>query len=158
MEKKVKQLEFAKLRHACITIKCFLEKESLDKVKSLKTTVAKDLSLYGDDNLELLEKFVEKFELNHEGFVYDKHFHSEAELFGSEAALFNLLSLSLWLPLKTIELLTFNKIKLKKPNYYKPDREVTDLTFKDLLAWYIEGQFPTDLDIKYEIKMTQNTI
>ena len=158
MEKQVKQVEFAKVRFAYVTIKSFLEKESMEKVESLKTTVAEDLSLRGDDSLELLEKFVEKFELNHEGFIYNKHFYSEGELLGSGAALYNLLNLSLWLPLKTIELLTLNKIKLKKPSYYKPDREVRDLTFRDLLTWYIEGGFPADLKIKYEIKTSHNII
>lgn len=152
MEQQVKQVEFAKHRHAYVTIKGFLEKESMAHVGSLKTTIAEDLSLHGDDSLELLEKFVEKFELDHEGFNYDKHFYSERELFGSGAALVNLLNLSVWLPLKTIELLTFKTVKIRKPDYYKPDREVIDLTFKDLLIWYIEGGFPTDGEIKYEFK------
>ena len=156
MERQLKQIEFDKMRHAYVTVKHFLEDESYEKVKSLKSSITEDLSLNGDDNYELLEKFVEKFELDHEGFEYDKHFYSEGELFGSGAALVNLLTLSVWLPLKTIELLTFKKIKVNKPDFYKPEREVTDMTFKDLLTWYIEGKYALEKDIKFEIKTPHN--
>lgn len=154
MERQVKYIEFDKMRLAYVTVKKFLEDESFEKVKSLRTTITEDLSLYGDDNYELLKKFIEKFELDHQDFEYDKHFYPEGELFGSDAALFNLLTLSVWLPLKAIELLTFNKIKINKPDFYKPEREVTDMTFKDLLTWYIEGKYSTENDIKFEIKNT----
>ena len=133
-----RQIEFEKLRHAYVTVKNFLEKESYEKVTSLDNKIADDLALSGDDNYELLEKFVTKFELDHKNFDYNKHFYSESELYGSDAALLNLLSLSVWLPLKTIELLTFNKIKLSKPKMpVTPNRKVFDLTFKDMLTWYI---------------------
>jgi hypothetical protein len=155
LKRQVRQVEFDKLRHAYETVKKFLEDESFEKVDTLRTKVAEDLSLHGDDNYELLEKFVEKFELDYVGFEYDKHFYSEGELFGSSAALANLLTLSVWLPLKTIELLTFNKIKINKPVFYKPEREVTDMTFKDLLSWHIEGKHSTEKDIKFEIKNTK---
>ena len=152
MEKQTKYVEFNKLRHAYITVKRFIESESMDEIKSLKTTVAEDLSMLGDDNYELIEKFVKKFELDHKDFEYDKHFYSEGELFDSVAALNNLLILSVWLPLKTIELLTFNKFKINKPEFYKPERKVTDMTFKDLLTWYIEGTYSTESEIKYKLK------
>lgn len=149
-----RQIEFAKLRHAYVTVKQFIDKETegYSELKSLDTKVRKDLELSGDDNLEFLEKFVEKFELDFKDFQYDKHFYSEMELYDSNAALLNLLTLSIWLPLKTIELLTFNKIKIGKPQFpVTPSRVVTDLTFKDLLTWYIEKEFKTSDKIKYEI-------
>jgi hypothetical protein len=148
-----RQIEFEKLRHAYVTVKHFLETQSYEKVTSLNNKVEADLGLSGDDNLELLEKFVSKFELDHKDFDYSKHFYSEGELFGSEAALLNLLSLLVWLPLKTIELLTFGKIKLDKPIFNKRSREVSDLTFKDLLTWYIEKEYKPMGKIKYEIKI-----
>jgi hypothetical protein len=61
------------------------------------------------------------------------------------------LTLSIWLPLKTIELLTFNKLKIDKPKFQRPDREIEDMTFKDLLTWYIEGKYATEKEIKYKI-------
>lgn len=153
-----RQIEFAKLRHAYVTVKSFIDKEAdgYNELKSLDTKINADIGLAGDDNLELLEKFVEKFELDYKNFEYNKHFYSEGELFGSGAAMGNLLTLSVWLPLKTIELLTFNKVKIDKPQFPgTPNREVTDLTFKDMLTWYIEKEFKTSDKIKYEIKKTQ---
>jgi hypothetical protein len=150
-----KEIEFAKLRHAYITIKHFLETEGYEKVTSLDNKVEADLGLSGDDNYELLEKFVTKFELDHKSFDYDKHFYSEDEIFGVGRAVVNLLTLSVWLPLKTIELLTFNKIDLDKPKFpVTPDREVSDLTFKDLLTWYIEKEYVASDKIKYQVKKT----
>lgn len=146
-----KLVEFEKLKLAYITVKSFLEKEAGENVESLKTKIAEDLSFYGDDNYYMLTKFVEKFELDYTDFNYDEHFHSEGEIANSEIALYNLLILSIWLPLKTIELLTLNNVKINKPSFYKPSRKVTDMTFKDLLTWYIEGKY-TDSEIKYVIK------
>lgn len=150
----IKEIEFNKLRFAYLTVKQFLEDESGERVDSVNTKIAEDLSMLGDDNLELLEHFVEKFELEHQGFEYERHFYSEAELFDSSAALYNLLTLSVWLPMRTVELLTLNKIKLNKPSFYKPERSVNDMTFKDLLTWYLEGTYTTSEQVKYSIKST----
>jgi hypothetical protein len=106
----------------------------------------------GDDNYYMLAEFVKKFELEHDGFDYDKHFYSEMELYDSTAALINLLSLSIMIPLKAIELLTQNKIHILKPVFYTPPRKVTDMKFKDLLTWYIEGKYTLADSIKYQIK------
>jgi hypothetical protein len=147
----VKEIEFAKLRHAYITVKSFIEAESYEKIKSLDTKVEKDLGLSGDDNYELLEKFLEKYELDYGDFNYSEHFLSEAELFNSESALLSLFTLSVWLPLKTIELITLNKLKLDKPDFHSHP-EKADLSFKDLVTWYVEGEFKTSGNIKYIIK------
>jgi len=157
LKKQTKQIEFSKLRLAYITIKNFLENESYVEVESLNSKIAGDLGMTGDDSYELLEKFIGKFELDYKDFEFDKHFYSEGELYGSEAALINLLSLSVWLPLRTIELLTFNKITIRKPDFYKPDRDVSDMTFKDLLTWYIEGKYIPSKEIKYKIKTAHNS-
>lgn len=112
-----RQIEFEKLRHAYVTVKYFLETEGYEKVTSLDNKINANLGLSGDDNYELLEKFVAKFELDHSNFNYDNHFYSEEELFGSDIAIANFLTLSIWLPLKTIELITFNKLKIEKPKF-----------------------------------------
>lgn len=147
----VKEIEFSKLRHAYVTVKNFIESEAWEKVKSLDTKIENDLGMAGDDNLELLEKFVAKFELEHQNFKYSKHFLSEGELFNSTTAFLTLLNLSVWIPLKTIELLTFNKIKLGKPNFNSgPQRE--DLTFREMIIWYIEKDYVPTESVKYKIK------
>lgn len=151
-----KEIEFSKLRHAYIVVKNFIESESFEKIKNLNTKLEEDLYLSGDDNYELLVKFVEKFELDYENFDYSKHFLSEGELFNSTTAFLNLLNLSIWLPLKTIELLTFNKIKLEKPNFGEPEKKLLDLSFKDLITWYIEKEYKLSSEIIYKIKPELN--
>lgn len=147
----VKEIEFSKLRHAYVTVKNFIESESWEKVNSLDTKIENDLGMAGDDNSELLEKFVGKFELDYKNFNYSKHFLSEGELFNSINSLLTLLTLSVWIPLKTIELITLNKIKLEKPNFNNyPERD--DLTFKEMITWYIEKDYAPKESVKYKIK------
>jgi len=130
MNTEIKQIEFDKLRLAYETVKTFLEDRAGDTVGSLKTKIVGDLGMSGDDNYYMLAEFVKKFELEHEDFDYDKHFYSETELYDSTAALINLLSLSIMIPLKAIELLMLNKIDIPKPGFYKPSRKVTDMTLR----------------------------
>lgn len=148
----VKEIEFSKLRHAYLTVKTFIESESWEEVNSLETKIKHDPGLAGDDNLDLLEKFVSKFELENQNFNYSKHFYSEGELFNSATAFETLLNLSVWIPLETIELFTFNKIKLEKPTFNSlPKRE--DLTFRELIIWYIEKDYLSPETVKYKIKV-----
>ena len=146
-----KTIEFAKLKHAYITVKKFLESQSGEKNISLKTKVFEDLGQSGDDNYYMLDKFIQKFELEHAGFDCDKNFHSEAEIADPTNALFNLLILSVWLPMKTIELLTANKLKLDMPKFWKVEREVSNMDFKQLLTWYVEGRYEGSENIKYKL-------
>lgn len=154
MNKEV-EIEFSKLKLAYIAVKYFLQEESFEEIKSTKDRVSEDLGLDGDDNYFMLLKFVNKFELEFSDFIYDEHFHSEGELFGSEAAFWNIITLSIWLPLKTIELLTLNKLKLSMPAFFTTNRTVKDLTFREMVNWYIEGKFPTS-SIKYIIASNGN--
>lgn len=147
--KEEKQIEFEKLRHAYIVVKKFLEKESGENIDSLETKIAEDLSLLGDDNYDMLVKFIKEFEIDFTDFEYDKHFLSEEEITDPTNSILKLLTLSLWLPLRTIELLTSNKIKMDKPSINFPDRKVSDMTFKDLLTSYIEGKYTKSENVKY---------
>jgi hypothetical protein len=151
-----KEIEFSKLRHAYVTVKTFLETESFESVKSLDTKIVADLKLTGDDNFELLEKFVTKFELDYKNFKYDDHFHTENELWGNSALLGNLLNLSIWLPIATIKLLTFNKIKVDGPKIFEPSRQVSDMTFRDLVTWYVEKEYVPVDNVNFKIKLTTN--
>ena len=146
---KIIEIEFSKLRFAYVAVKEFLELESSEKLLSNNDQIYGDLGLSGDDNVEVLEKFVKKFELDYSQFNYKEHFHSEGELYGSEAAFWNLLTLSIWLPLKTLKLIGFNNVKL--PSFYKQSRIVKDLTFRDLINWYVENKFSPDSKIIYKI-------
>ena len=152
MNTEIIHIEFDKLRFAYETVKRFLEEKSGESVDSLKTKIVDNLGMTGDDNYDMLVEFIKKFELEHDGFDYSKHFYSEMELYDSSAALFNLLSLSIMIPLKAIELMTLNKVYIPKPGFYKPSREVTDMTFKDLLTWYIQGKYTMANSVKYQLK------
>lgn len=156
MKEEVKEIEFEKLRYAYILIKDFLENESREKVESLNTKIVEDLSMHGDDNWDLLEKFVTKFEVDYNEFDYSKHFRSEGELINPATVFVNLLNLSIWLPIRTIEFLSLNKIDMKKPTLYIP-KEHEDMTFRELLIWYIEGKYKVNKKIKYKIKFSNNS-
>jgi len=84
MDRESKHINFSNLRHSYKTVKDFLETESGDEVKSLDTKIADDIGLWGDDNWDLLTKFVTTFKLDTRDFKYDKHFESEEELFNPE--------------------------------------------------------------------------
>ena len=142
MDRELKHISFSNLRQSYKTVKDFLETESGDEVKSLDTKIADDLGLWGDDNWDLLTKFVTTFKLDTRDFEYDKHFESEGELFQSGTLILTVLSIIFLAPLKLIELLSLNKINFGL-KVFKPGREKRplDLSFRDMLIWYIEGQY-----------------
>jgi len=112
------------------------------------------LEFYRCDSYELLSNFINKFELDYGEFNFDEHFHSEGKLVQINLALKTLMNLSIWLPMKTIELITINKLKLNKPDFSKPEfeRSIIGMTFKDLLTWYLEGEFNRNEKVIYKIK------
>lgn len=148
MEKHDLVVSFSEMRKAYIEVKSFIEEETWDKVKSLSTTIEGDLGLYGDDNYFMLIKFLDKFSLNDSGFKYDEYFCSENEIFGTGSMFLHLL-LS---PLYIIKTISFGKINLLPPPGYW-DRETSDLTFGDMLAWYLTKEFKhrSELNIKLPV-------
>lgn len=146
MERKMYTADFATLRKAYLEIKTFLEEESCENVKSLSTTIENDLGLAGDDNYLLLIKFTDKYNLGHEGLDYDAHFLSEGELFDLGTFFLNLLLL----PLYIIKLISLGKINILPPPGYL-QRETTDLTFGDMVAWYLVKEFRHRADIEIRL-------
>jgi hypothetical protein len=144
--------DFTTLRQAYLEVKTFLEKELGDEVCSLKTKIEDDLGCAGDDNYELLQKFVTKYKLDTAGFDYSKHFLSEGELFGSGAVLLNLLTLPMTISIWLIKVLTFGKVDFTKTQLL-PDlnRQTIDMTFGDMLTWYLTGRYYLRADIKYQL-------
>lgn len=53
--------------------------------------------------------------------------------------------------MKTIELLTSNKLKLDKSKFWKVEREVSHMNFRQLLTWYVEGKYEGSENIKYKL-------
>lgn len=135
MQNQVYSADFATLKNAYKEVKGFLEGEVWNDEKvNLRTTIVNDLGLEGDDNLELLEKFVEKYNLDYSDFDYSKHFLSEGELFNDKAFYSSLLLLPVWL----IEKLSFGTLKIYPyslfERFYRP---TTDMTFRGMVEWYL---------------------
>jgi hypothetical protein len=140
MNEVIYQADFKTLKHAYLEVKTFLEQESSGPVSSLQTKIENDLGMAGDDNAELLEKFVEKYQLNIEGFDYSKHFLSEGELFGSWAALIRLLLFPIYFFLCFITAITLGKIDLTdKKIGPRSEHDKLNLSFGDLLVWRLTG-------------------
>ena len=145
--------DFKTLRLAYLEVKAFVENELGDEVLSLNTKIEDDLGCAGDDNWELLEKFVTKYRLDTTGFDYSKHFLSEGELFGSGAALWTLLGLPIMLIVWLIKILTLNKIDWTQKQIFPDwDRKTIDMTFGDMLTWYLTGKYNLGKDVHVRMK------
>jgi hypothetical protein len=152
-----KELPFTQLRQAYTTVKQFIEDETGCEIDSLHNTIEEHLGIAGDDTEELLGKFIKQFGLITEGFEFDKHFYSEGELFGSGPALYNIVVFVIKVVLWIVETLSFKRIQFHKPQWYRPvDREVSDLTFKQMLTWYLEKDFTAVEQTSYRLATTSN--
>src|SRR5688572_16756349 len=144
--------DFKTLRQAYIEVKTFIEKETGDYIFSLKTKIEDDLGCAGDDNYELLEKFVIKYKLEFTGFDYSRHFLSEGELFGSGPALLTLLTIPIAIIFWLIRILTIGKVDLNKAGYFPSwHRKTMDMTFGDLLTWYLSGKYCLRSEVKVKL-------
>lgn len=140
----VKSVEFSKLGAAIVVVKEFIYTETNIKNVNLNTRLLADLGLYGDDNLELIENFVKRFELNYSDFNYSNHFHSESELFQGAGSVF-------WLFKRLLT--TILKLFPSKVHQHKKieENKKLDLTLKDMVIWYLEGEFKSRGSIKFVI-------
>src|SRR5690348_6103219 len=131
----IKRIGFANLRQSYVTVKDFVESETGETIKSLDTKIVEYLGLWGDDNCDLLTKFVNRFKLDTKDFDYDKHFESEGELFNSGAILLTMLSAIFIAPFKLIEFVSLKKINLGL-KVFRPSREKKplDLSFRDMVT------------------------
>jgi len=94
--KTIIKISFNNLKREYLEVQKFLQKESGEKNINNKSKVANDLSLWGDDNVDMLEKFITKYEVDFSNFNYEKHFESEGELFDSIGVLLGILFLPLY--------------------------------------------------------------
>ena len=145
--------DFKTLRKAYIEVKSFIECETGDEVSSLNIRIDADLGCVGDDNWELINKFVTKYNLDSSGFKYSEHFLSEGELFNSLTALLTLITLPLSFLIWLVKLISFGRLDLNK-RQLTPDvnRKTIDMTFGDMLTWYITGHYNLRKNIQLKIK------
>ncbi len=145
--------DFKTLRKAYIEIQNFLENETGVHVQSLETKIEENLGCAGDDNYDLLLKFITRYKPDTTGFDYSKHFLSEAELFGSSAVLFAILCTPIQMLAWLISLLTGCKINLTPLKLFpKPDQEKLDMSFGDMLTWYLTGKYCLRSDVQFRLK------
>ena len=142
MEKTAPKHEFKKLRAAYLEVKAFMEEECLEDVTNLNMRITTDLGMLGSDNRNMINKFVAKYRLSKKGFRYKKYFLTESELFGFESWFYTLLLL----PLDIIDLILILGFNSKKRVSPSMRRDVEDLTFGDLLTWYLNGEFKERFD------------
>jgi hypothetical protein len=148
-----KELPFSQLRQAYTTVKQFIEDETGCEIDSLQDKIEAHLGIAGDDTEELLGKFINQFGLSADGFEFDKHFYSEGELFGPGPVLTNIVIMILKVVTWLIEIISFKQMRFNsKPDWYRPlDREVSDLTFKQMLTWYLEKEFTAVEQTSYRL-------
>jgi hypothetical protein len=146
-----KYIEYSRLKESYNYVKLFLEEMSGTKIKSLQTTIAKDLKLYGDDNYILLEAFVLNNDLNYDTFNYKEYFLDEWEICNPKFLKKNIFIFFLRIPFLIFDIFTFKKFSLSYPKFVKEERFVKDLSFKDMITWYLEKEFKTSNEIKYYI-------
>lgn len=144
--------DYKSLKLAYVEVKTFLEEEVGREVNSLQTKIDEDLGWAGDDNYELIVKFVERYDLDYTEFDYSKHFLSEGELFGPLNSLLTLISLPIAITFWLLKVITNGKVNLFKANLIPSwQRSTLDLTFGDMLTWYLRGKYCLRTDVKFEL-------
>jgi hypothetical protein len=153
MPKTELHIDFKTLRQSYLEVKTFIERESGATIESIHTKIEDDLGCTGDDNLEILEKFVAKYKLDTSDFDYSRHFLSEGELFNSGTALLGLIVLPISISLGLLRLLSFGRFDYTNrqllPDYYRP---TTDMTFGDMLTWYLTGKYNLRENVRVVLK------
>lgn len=139
---------FKDLKQNYIELQQFLEDKSGEKNIYNKSKVANDLNLLGDDNYDMLEDFITKYNLDFSDFKYDEHFESEGELSISIWSILSVVLLPLFITKGIVSyLLNFlsNKYsyKIDKFNFFfkKYKSNKIDLTMGDLITSKIQGKF-----------------
>ena len=147
---------FKDLKQNYIEMQQFLEDKSGENNINNKSKVANDLSLLGDDNYDMLEDFITKYNLDFSDFKYDEHFENEGELSISIWSILSVVLLPLFITKGIVSyLLNFlsNKYsyKIDKFNFFlkKYKSNKIDLTMGDLITSKIKGKFSLRENVKF---------
>lgn len=145
--------DFKTLRAAYKEVKAFLESEMGTDVPSVDARIEQDLGCAGDDSYELVAKFIDRYQLDATGYDAEKHFLSEGEQFNAGVALLQLLSLPFIVLFKAVTLLSGGMIGLNDRSFF-PDanRATLDMSFGDLLAWYLSGRYTLRQEVLIRVK------
>lgn len=154
--KTIIKISFKNLKQNYVEVQQFLQKESGEKNIYNKSKVANDLSLWGDDNYDMLEKFITKYKVDFSNFNYDEHFESEGELLGFYSSIYTIFFLPLFI-LKFILHLFFKPFsrkysdKINGFNFFLKEHKSNriDLTMGDLITSKIQGKFLLRENVKF---------
>ena len=145
------KINYRDIKDSYLEIKFFLEDASREKVTNLNIKIAEDLGLWGDDNYDLLVEFIDKYKVDFKSFDYIKHFESEGELFNSTGVLIALICL----PFQIIAWILKRFFPNIKTNLDTPlipkENQRKDLTFGDLIASKLKGEFCLRKNVKIEL-------
>ncbi len=154
--KTIIKISFKNLKQNYLEVQQLLEENSGEKNIGIKSKIANDLSLVGDDNYYLLDSFITKYNLDFSNFNYAEHFESEGEL---TMSIWSILSV-FFIPLFILKGILSYVINLYSKKYsdkidsfnfflreYKSDR--IDLTMGDLITSKIKGKFLLRENVKF---------
>ncbi|QBN17775.1 DUF1493 family protein [Flavobacterium nackdongense] len=154
--KTIIKISFKNLKQNYLEVQQLLEEKSGEKNICIKSKIANDLSLVGDDNYYLLDSFITKYNLDFSNFNYAEHFESEGEL---TMSIWSILSV-FFIPLFILKGILSYVIYLYSKKYsdkidsfnfflreYKSDR--IDLTMGDLITSKIKGKFLLRENVKF---------
>jgi hypothetical protein len=139
------EFTYKEIKESYLEIKAFLESWTNEKI-ILSTRIEEDLNFQGADNIFLLEEFIEKYNLDFTDFDYDKHFMSEV------LTLKQLFLIPLFPFFIIIQLLAYYFPNLESLSMIYFQKPKADLTFGDLVASKLKGEFCLKTDANIQLK------
>lgn len=133
------EFSYKEIKESYLEIKSFLERGTNEKI-ILSTKIAENLDFWGDDNLFLLEEYIEKYKINFDNFDYSHHFENELEIIDIRRFIVEII----FLPFSILILLfnyLFPKQRIEPTIPFFRGEEKADLTFGDLVASKLKGEF-----------------
>ncbi|WP_338765686.1 hypothetical protein WAF17_02165 [Bernardetia sp. ABR2-2B] len=139
------EFTYKEIKESYLEIKVFLERGT-NKSIILSATIDNELGFWGADNVFLLEEYFEKYKVSYENFDYDKHFYSEV---WSLKELFLLLIFPFIILIHTI---IYFFPKIRRVFKFILGEQKTHLTFGDLVASKLKGEFCLKADANIQLK------
>lgn len=143
---------YSEIKIAYLEVKQYLEYNNEVSIDSLHIRICEDLGYWGDDNVFLLENFIETFHLNFEAFNYEDHFESESGLLNFKGLILGgmkwMVCIISFLVVKPISLSYYHQIR---SDLFREEGIKKDLTFGDLVVSKLLGRFCLREDVQISL-------